>query len=104
APRLRVESCPSYFLRTARAYAFLANFLETALGKDGMQTLHGLKKDGIRKQSLYAELQTLNDLKRPDRLEQNLYNELHFMRDLFYGIYLVSAEDIGLQPALAADE
>jgi hypothetical protein len=26
------------------------------------------------------------------------------MRDLFYGLYLVSAEDVGLRPALAADE
>jgi hypothetical protein len=26
------------------------------------------------------------------------------MRDLFYGLYLVSAEDVGLKPALAADE
>jgi hypothetical protein len=103
-PRLRVEPCPSYFLRTARAYAFLANFLESSLGKEGLQGLHGLKKDGVRKQNLYEELHKLADLKRPDRLEQNLYNELHFMRDLFYGIYLVSAEDIGLKPALAGDE
>src|SRR5205807_54768 len=50
------------------------------------------------------ELNRFSDLKRGGRQEQNLYNELHFMRDLFYGIYLVSAEDIGLKPALAKDE
>src|SRR5207253_10768142 len=84
-PRLRVEPCPSYFLRTARAYAFLANFLESSLGKEALQSLHGLTKEGVRKQKLYEELQQSADLKRPARQEQNLYNELLFMRDLFYG-------------------
>src|SRR5205807_6530261 len=83
-PRLRVEPCPSYYLRTARAYAFLANFLESAVGKDALQRLRGLKEDGER---------------QPD-----LYTELGQMRELFYGLYLVSAEDIGLKPEFAADE
>jgi hypothetical protein len=83
-PRLRVEPCPTYYLRTARAYAFLANFLEAQLGKEGLQRLRGLKKDGERAADLYAELIGI--------------------RDLFYGLYLVSVEDIGQKPALAADE
>src|SRR5262249_35233609 len=33
-PRLRVEPCPSYYLRTARAYAFLANFLQASVGEE----------------------------------------------------------------------
>src|SRR5262249_42982100 len=77
-PRLRVEPCPSYYLRTARAYAFLANFLEATVGKEALAELHGLKQGGQRPQDLYAELA--------------------WMRDLFYGLYLVSAEDIGLKP------
>src|SRR5262249_16062412 len=40
APRLRVEPCPTYYLRTARAYSFLANFLDAAVGKDGLGKLH----------------------------------------------------------------
>jgi hypothetical protein len=83
-PRLRVEPCPTYYLRTARAYGFLVNFLDAAVGKEALQKLHGLTKDGPRK---------------PD-----LYTELHAMRDLFYGLYLVSAEDIGLKTTLMADE
>jgi hypothetical protein len=83
-PRLRVEPCPSYFLRTARAYAFLANFLEAALGKEILASLHGLKLHGERTPDLFAELQQ--------------------MRDLFYGLYLVSAEDIGLKPEFVRDE
>jgi hypothetical protein len=83
-PRLRLEPCPTYYLRTARAYAFLANFLEASVGEEGLRQLHGLKKGGER--------------------TQDLFTELHDMRDLFYGLYLISAEDIGLAPALTAEE
>jgi hypothetical protein len=81
---LRVEPAPTYYVRTARAYAFLADFLDAAVGKEALQMLHGLTKDGPRK---------------PD-----LYTELHGMRDLFYGLYLLSAEDIGMKPAVLPDE
>jgi hypothetical protein len=83
-PRLRVEPNPSYYLRTARAYAFLNDFLNVTVGKSFLTALHGLRADGPR--------------------ELDLYNELRFQRDLFYGLYLVSAEDLGLKPNLAADE
>jgi hypothetical protein len=83
-PRLRVEPCPTYFVRTARAYAFVANFLEASIGKDALQSLHGLTQSGSRK--------------------QDLYTELHAMRDLFYGLYLVSAEDIGMKPTFLSGE
>ena len=33
-----------------------------------------------------------------------MYAELQAMGGLFYGLYLISCEDIGLKPALAADE
>jgi hypothetical protein len=83
-PRLRVEPNPTYYLRTARAYSFLATFLEAAVGPDALKTLHGLKKEGARAKDLFGEL---ND-----------------MRDLFYGFYLVSCEDIGLKPEFAKEE
>ncbi|HEV3344497.1 MAG TPA: hypothetical protein VG125_29240 [Pirellulales bacterium] len=75
-PRLRVEPAVTYYLRTARAYRFLTDFLESALGRELLVETHGLTKDGPRTQDLWAELNR--------------------MRDLFYGLYLVSAEDIGL--------
>jgi hypothetical protein len=83
-PRLRLEPCPTFYLRTARAYVFLANFLEASLGAETLRQLRGLTKDGERK--------------------ANLFDELHDMRDLFYGLYLVSADDIGLKPAFLQDE
>jgi hypothetical protein len=83
-PRLRVEPNPTYFLRTARSYAFLANFLESTLGESTLKSLHGLREGGPREPDLHAELRS--------------------MRNLFYGLYLLSAEDIGVKPALLDGE
>ena len=79
-PRLRVEPCPSYYLRTARSYAFLQDFLTSALGQETLATLHGLRQRGEQSRDLAAELTA--------------------QRDLFYGLYLLSCEDIGHKPAL----
>jgi hypothetical protein len=84
APRLRVEPCPSYFLRTARAYAFLADVLDSAVGAEALKSLHGLREGGAREQDLHAELGS--------------------MHALFYGLYLLSCEDIGMAPELREDE
>ena len=83
-PRLRVEPCPSYYLRTARSYDFLLNFLLAAVGEDGLASLHGLHEGGERSKTLLEELRS--------------------MRELFYGLHLLSAEDIGMAPALRPDE
>ena len=55
-PRLRVEPCPTYYLRTARSYDFLLNFLLTTVGEDGLASLHGLKDGGQRSTCLLKEL------------------------------------------------
>jgi hypothetical protein len=80
SPRLRLEPCPSYYVRTARSYAFLSNFLVASLGDETLRELHGLRATGLR--------------------SENLANELAVQRDLFYGFYLLSCEDIGHKPAL----
>ena len=86
APRLRLEPCPSYYLRTARGYAFLSTFLESALEGDTLKTLHGLREG------------------TPPERDPDLRTELHAIRDLFYGFYLLSAEDIGLKPKFLEGE
>ena len=83
-PRLRVEPSPSYYLRTARSYDFLLNFLLAAIGEAGLSSLHGLAEGGERSKSLLEELR--------------------WMREFFYGIHLLCAEDIGMAPALRPDE
>jgi len=77
-PRLRVEPCATFYLRTARAYAFLENFLIATVGQARLEKLYGLKQDGLRELSLADELANL--------------------RQRFYGFYLVSCEDIGMRP------
>ena len=84
SPRLRIEPCPSYYLRTARSYAFLQSFLIASLGEETLKQLHGLRKEGNRPDDLASELST--------------------QRDLFYGLYFVSCDDIGHPPTIAADE
>jgi hypothetical protein len=83
-PRLWVEPCATFYLRTARAYAFLENFLLATVGKESLAKLHGLRENGQR--------------------EPNLAVELVAMRDRFYGFYLVACEDIGLKPQFLAEE
>ncbi len=83
-PRLRVEPCPSYYLRTARSYDFLLNFLVAAVGEDGLALLHAKKEEGDRSRPLLEELRS--------------------MREFFYGLHLLSAEDIGMAPGLRPDE
>jgi hypothetical protein len=83
-PRLRIEPCPTFYLRTARAYAFLQNLLLATAGKDHLATLHGLKQGGAR--------------------EMALADELDGIRLRFYGFYLTACEDLGMRPQLLADE
>jgi hypothetical protein len=83
-PRLRVEPCPSYYIRQARGYDFLLNFLTSAIGEKALREIHGLKEGGER--------------------EMTLWDELHWIRDFYYGLYLISCEDIGLRPSFLKDE
>jgi len=79
-PRLRVEPCPSYYVRTARSYAFLVNFLTATLGEQTLKAIHGLRQAGAQ--------------------QDDLATELAAQCDRFYGLYLISCEDIGHKPAL----
>jgi hypothetical protein len=83
-PRLRVEPSPTYFLRMARSYDFVSNLLVSTDGEEGLAALHGKKESGER--------------------TQTLLEELRWMREFFYGLHLLSAEDIGMAPALRPDE
>jgi hypothetical protein len=79
-PRLRVEPCASYYVRTARSYSFLSNFLTATLGEETLKAVHGLRQGGAQQDDLAMELAA--------------------QRDRFYGLYLISCEDIGHKPAL----
>lgn len=83
-PRLRIEPSPTFYLRTARAYAFLQKFLIESIGEETLELLHGLTSQGQRPATLRDELESI--------------------KRLFYGLYLVSCEDIGLRPDLGEGE
>jgi hypothetical protein len=84
SPRLRVEPCATFYLRTARAYAFLQTFLQSTVGRQRLEKLHGLKQGGTREATLDAELGAL--VRR------------------FYGFYLIACEDLGMRPEFLPDE
>ena len=65
---------------------FSSTFLESALEGDTLKTLHGLREG------------------TPPERDADLRTELHEIRDLFYGFYLLSAEDIGLKPQFLEGE
>ncbi len=83
-PRLRVEPCLTFYLRTARAYAFLQNFLTATVGPDRLAGMHGLCQGGQR--------------------EMGLADELEAIRQRFYGFYLIGCEDIAMRPSFLPDE
>ena len=83
-PRLRVEPNPSYYLRTARSYDFVAHLLEATFSAPVLDSIHGLRQSGPRLDGLGPELRS--------------------MRDLFLGLYLLSSEDIGHRSDLTAAE
>ncbi len=84
APRLRIEPCPTLYLRNARAYAFLQNILRATVSAENLKALHGLREGGSR--------------------TPNLDDELESMRLRTYGFYLVSCEDIGMAPTFIEGE
>jgi hypothetical protein len=81
-PRLRCEPNATYYLRMARSYTFARDLLSAHV--PDLNTLNGYREGGQR--------------------EYALGDELENMRLLFYGLYLVSCEDIGLEPALLDGE
>ena len=83
-PRLRVEPNPTYFLRMARSYAFLEDFLAATLSQEALAGLRGLREQGLRGMPLARELESI--------------------KRLFYGLHLLSCEDIGLRHQLLEGE
>lgn len=84
SPRLRVEPNPTYYLRTARAYAFLETFVYEWMKGSGISPIHGQREQGDRPLALHDELKSI--------------------RDFFYGLHLISCEDIGKRPELLEGE
>lgn len=84
-PMLPVEPFPTFYLRTARAYAFLHTFLRAALGEAALAQTHRSIEDG-----------TTAPIPLSEELDQKMR--------LLYGLHLVAAASIGMRDELADDE
>ena len=81
-PNFRLEPLATVYVRHARSYVFLEIALEGILGAAALDAAVAVDAGGNTKESLR---------KRITRA-----------RDLFYGLYVVSTQDLGMKPVLAA--
>jgi hypothetical protein len=84
-PLLPAEPFPTFYLRTARAYAFLRTLLASSLGVTALETTARLNEDGST-----AGVPLSEELEQKTRL--------------LYGLHLVAAASIGMRDELTADE
>ena len=84
-PVFPVEPFPTFYLRTARAYRFLATYLGAVLGPDFLGAVHRETEDGT-----------------PGA--QALADELRSKAALLYGLHYVTADAVGMAPELLGEE
>jgi hypothetical protein len=77
---LRVEPLATVYVRHARSYVFLERALEGVLGAQALDTAVAVDQGG--------------------NTTTTLRMRIHRARDLFYGLYLVSTQDVGMGRAL----
>jgi len=83
-PALTVEPLPDYYLRMARALAYLDRAYRATMGED-YDTLRGIRSDG-----------------KP--VGDTIPDEIARTRDLYYGLYLESCMNLGITPSLRSGE
>lgn len=81
-PDFRLEPLATVFVRHARSYVFLEAALDTTMGPDFLDQAVTVDASGPTKITLRTQLQR--------------------SRDLFFGLYLVSCQDLGMHPKLDA--
>lgn len=84
-PLLPVEPFPTFYLRTARAYAFLHQLLRSVMGDEFLATAGRVLEDGGRHSTPIAE-------------------ELTEQTNLLYGLSVVAARSLGMAPEATAEE
>jgi hypothetical protein len=84
-PVLPVEPFPTFYLRTARAYAFVRSLLTSVLGPGFLSTAHRVLEGG-------------------GAGSMPLQDELTDKITLLYGLHVLSAASIGMRPGLTSDE
>jgi hypothetical protein len=80
-PQFRLEPLATVYVRHARSYVFLEQALEAVLGAAALDSALAVDANGKTTETLRVRIERA--------------------RDLFYGLYLVSTQDLGFEPALA---
>lgn len=80
-PHFRLEPLATVYVRHARSYVFLEGALEAVMGNAFLDEAVVVNEQGPGTQSLR--------------------DVIHAARDRFFGLYLVSCQDIGLKPSLS---
>ncbi len=78
-PKLPIEPFPTYYLRTARAYRFLATMLQALLGDQVLADTKALGPDGSDS-------------------DVSVQSKLKDVTRLMYGFYVVAARSLGMDP------
>lgn len=81
-PDFRLEPLATVYVRHARSYVFLEQALEGILGATALDTAVAVDASGATTETLRVRIGRA--------------------RDLFYGLYVVSTQDLGMKPALSA--
>ena len=84
-PKLPVEPFPTFYLRTARAYRFVAALLGSVMGVDFLDTAARVLEDGSR-----------HSVALSDELSEKIL--------LLYGLHFRAADSIGMAPELTSEE
>lgn len=84
-PLLPIEPFPTFYLRTARAYAFLHQLLRSVMGDEFLSAAGRVLEDGGRHPTPLGE-------------------ELTEQTNLLYGLSVVAARSIGMAPEITAEE
>ena len=84
-PTFRVEPVPQFYVRTARVYDYMYRVAVALLGPQSITKVHRLLPDGSESPNF-------------------LHLEIEAMKRLFYGLYMVSCEDLGLRPDLNSSD
>ncbi len=81
-PHFRLEPLATVYVRHARSYVFLEVVLDTVMGAGFLDLAVGVDEDGLQ--------------------SNTLRERIHQARDLFFGLYILSCQDIGLSFKLDA--
>jgi hypothetical protein len=85
SPKFRVEPVPGFYIRTARAYNYMTKAAFAILGPQAVRQVKRILPDGTES-------------------DKPLFDELRAIQRLFYGLYIVTCEDLGTPPTFEAGD